>query len=287
MPLVDIVLRTKDRPLFLARSLDDILAQEFTDWQLIVVNDGGDLAPVQEALAARPGLAGRLTVVDLPESTGRGAAVNPGVKAGDSPLVTWHDDDDTWHPKFLSCTIAHLETTDDVAVAVRTEIVYERRVGDRLLETGREIFPKGMLETTYFDLLRFNHVVPISVLYRRKVHDRVGYTDPRLRSVMDWDFNLRLWLADEVGFIPDVLAYWHQRPDARGVDGNSVIAEPQSHVLHDRLVRNEALRAYVQVHGSGDLLYLAKYVDERMQEIHTRLDRVQERYKAIGRLLQD
>ena len=134
-------------------------------------------------------------------------------------------------------------------------------------------------------LLRFNHVVPISVLYRREVHDRIGYTDPRLRSVMDWDFNLRLWLAGEVGFLPEVLAYWHQRPDARGVDGNSVIAEPQSHVLHDRLVRNEALRAYVQVHGSGDLLYLAKYVDERRKEIDGRLDRVQQRYDEIRRLL--
>ena len=117
-PRVDIVVRTKNRPQFLARALDDILAQEYSHWQLIVVNDGGD--PVQAEVARRPGLEGRVTLLDLPESLGRGGAVMPGIEAGHAPYIAIHDDDDTWHPRFLTRTTQHLRSTDDVAVSVRT-----------------------------------------------------------------------------------------------------------------------------------------------------------------------
>ncbi|MCB9427629.1 MAG: glycosyltransferase family 2 protein [Actinobacteria bacterium] len=281
-PRVDIVVRTKNRPQFLARALDDILAQEYPHWQLIIVNDGGD--PVQAEVARRPGLEGRFTLLDLPESLGRGGAVMPGIEAGHSPYIAIHDDDDTWHPQFLTRTIQHLQSTDDVAVSVRTEIVWETPA---LQETGREPFHPFMQEPTYFDLLRFNHVVPISLLYRRCVLDTIGF-DQRLRSVSDWDVNLQLWGLGSVGFLNgEPLAYWHQRRSADGDAANSVIAEPESHQLHDRRVRDEALRQYVDVHGSGDLLFLAKYVEERMQEINGRLDRVQQRYDEISRLLRD
>ncbi len=56
---VDIVMRTKDRPVFLARALDDVLAQTFTDWRLTIVNDGtlADLyQKADDALAIDPTL---------------------------------------------------------------------------------------------------------------------------------------------------------------------------------------------------------------------------------------
>ena len=276
-PRVDIVVRTKNRPQFLARALDDILAQEYPHWQLIIVNDGGD--PVQAEVARRPGLEGRVTLLDLPESLGRGGAVMPGIEAGHAPYIAIHDDDDTWHPQFLTRTIKHLRSTDDVAVSVRTEIIWETPA---LHETGRELFHPLMQEPTYFDLLRFNHVVPISLLYRRCVLDTIGF-DQRLRSVSDWDVNLRLWQVGTVGFLDgEPLAYWHQRRSAEGDAANSVIAEPHSHYLHDRRVRDEALR---RVPHDGDRLFLAGFVDERTQDLSARLDRVEAQFDEILRRL--
>ena len=111
MTTVDIVMRTKDRPVFVRRALADILAQTFADWTLIIVNDGGDLAELEAVVAEFPDLGERVRYVDLPASSGRGASVMPGVDAGDSPLVNWHDDDDTWHPEFLARTVEHLQNT--------------------------------------------------------------------------------------------------------------------------------------------------------------------------------
>ena len=266
-PRVDIIMRTKNRPQFLARALDDILAQEYPHWHLIIVNDGGD--PVQAHVAQRPGLEGRVTLLDLPESLGRGGAVTPAIEAGGSPYVAIHNDDDTWHPLFLTRTTQHLDSTDDVAVCVRTAIVWETAA---MQETGREVLHPPMQQPTYFDLLRFNHVVPISELYRRSVFDRFGF-DQRLRSVSEWDVNLQLWRLGPVGFLDgEPLAYWHQRPSADGDAANSVIAERHSHHSHDRRVRDEALR---QVRHDGDLLFLTRFVDERHQGLSDRLNRME------------
>ena len=142
-----------------------------------------------------------------------------------------------------------------------------------------------MLEPTFFDMLRFNHVVPISLLYRRSVHDRIGPVDMRLKAVSDWEFNLRLWSQGTVGFIDEILAYWHQRRDESGAAANSVHRDRDAHVLYDRRVRDEAVREYVQANGAGELLYLAKYVDERTGDLHARIDRIEENQREALRLI--
>ncbi len=282
---VDIVMRTKDRPLFLPRALDDVLAQTVTDWRLVLVNDAGDPEAVAAAVAQRPALDGRVEIVHLRESAGRAAATKAGIEAGDGDFVVWHDDDDTWHPEFLARTTARLATSDVDAVAVRTQIVWEQVVSDRIVETGREVFHERMLEPTFFDMLRFNHVVPISLLYRRSVHDEIGPVDPRLKAVSDWEFNLRLWARGSVAFIDEILAFWHQRLDDGGATSNSVRGDREAHIRYDRRVRDEAVREYVAKYGAGELLYLAKYTDERTGDLHARIDRIEENQREAMRLI--
>src|ERR1039458_7936198 len=45
---VSVILRTKDRPLFLRRALASIVSQEFPDLTLYLVNDGSDRTEVEK-----------------------------------------------------------------------------------------------------------------------------------------------------------------------------------------------------------------------------------------------
>ena len=65
-------------------------------------------------------------------------------------------------------------------MAVRTEIVWETT---SLQETGREVFHPAMQEPTYFDLLRFNHMVPIGIVFRRSAYDEPR---PHAMSAARW-----------------------------------------------------------------------------------------------------
>nr|NLD40617.1 glycosyltransferase [Actinomycetales bacterium] len=111
VPSVAIVMRTKDRPILLSRAIDDVLSQSFRDWELIIVNDGGDPARVEELVSVREAsAAGRIRVIHHHESLGMEAASNAAIRASASEFLAVHDDDDTWDPDFLHLTVDYLNT---------------------------------------------------------------------------------------------------------------------------------------------------------------------------------
>lgn len=290
-PSVTIIMRTRDRPALLGRAIASVCAQTFTDWHLIVLNDGGDPAATNQAVRAHAHeLGGRVTPVDNDEPRGRAAALNQGIKAGSSAYIAIHDDDDTWHPDFLARTAAHLNATADAAVAVRTEIVWERIDGTEVTELGREVFCRDVQAFTLSDMLLHNRTVPISVLYRRAVHEIIGWYREDLPFVEDWELWLRLALAEHtLGFIDgEPLAFWHQRRDAPGELANSVIAAQSEHRRLDQLVRDEALRCYARDHGLGELLYLTRFVrdeNDRLRDVQRETNRlVREQGRRLDRL---
>nr|WP_242061515.1 glycosyltransferase family A protein [Microbacterium ureisolvens] len=264
---VGIAVRTKNRPWFLERTFRDIVAQEYGDWQVHVVNDGGDAAGVDRVVAALPDdVRARVRASHNAVSTGRSSAANQAIRGLDAEFVVLHDDDDLWHPSFLDRTVAHLDGhPGDIGVMVRTEIVYERQTEAGFVESGRAPFWHDLTEITYSDLLQVNRAVPISYLYRRALHDSVGYYREDLHAVEDWEFNLRTALVHHIGFIGgQPLAYWMQRVGVEGELGNSMYALAAEHDRYDRLVRDEALRAYVRDNGPGLALYLARYIQDEV-----------------------
>ncbi len=273
---VNIVMRTRNRPVLLSRALDDVLGQEYLGWVLTVVNDGGDRATVDDLVERRAGLRDRVRVIHNESSVGMEAASNQGVHAVESDFVAIHDDDDTWHPLFLSRTSEWLDDNpESPAVSARTEIVWEEITGRIVREVSRETFLPDRTQVTFFDLLRFNTCVPISLLYRRERLVQVGLFDETLSATGDWECNLRLAATGQLGFLRETLAFWHQRAGQSGDLGNSVIAAREAHRDLDRLVRDRALRAYVGDHGAGLPLYLTRFLDDRFDEMRERLDRIE------------
>lgn len=280
---VAIVMRTKNRPLLLDRAIRDVLRQEFQDWVLVVVNDGGQASEVDRLLERYSAeLRGRATALHFSESRGMEAASNAGIGASASELIAIHDDDDEWHPSFLKRTVQHLQDTGEAGVAVRTEIVWERIRGSQIEELDREIFWPQMRSVTLFDMLRNNRCVPISVLYRRSVHDDVGPYDESLSVVGDWEFHLRFLQRHRMGFIDgDPLAYWNRRRDTSGDLANSV-AQQEDHVRLDLEVRERHLRDYVSTQGLGALLYLTAYNQREYDHLHQRKNYMEEQVRELN-----
>ncbi|MDO5662208.1 MAG: glycosyltransferase family 2 protein [Brachybacterium sp.] len=284
---VAVIMRTRDRLVMLDRAVQDVLAQTRTDVQLVIVEDGGDAAGVEAILDRyRHDLGDRLTVVHTGESRGMEAASNIGLANSRSEYVVVHDDDDTWHPRFLEETVAHLDThPEEAAVAARTMIVLERDIDGALVEYERFPFWEEMQGIRLLDLLQVNRMVPISLLYRRAVHEQIGPFDERRPVVGDYAFHLRLLTAHRVGFLEEPLAFWHQRPEATGSEGNSVFAREQAHRHHDLELREEHLRTWVDSHGIGLPLYLTKVMeqeaDRTIETLRAEIAGLQER---IGRL---
>lgn len=287
-PRVAIITRTKNRPRLLRRALSSILAQGFSDWQLVLVNDGGEPSEVESVLAERAGeLDGRIRVIHNPSSLGMEAASNQGIRESASDYIVIHDDDDEWAPDFLTETVRYLDDRpDEGGVAVQTEIVFER-----LTPEGREVVERVPLEpnmraVTLVDLLHFNRFVPISFLFRRSAYEALGGFDETLPVVGDWEFHLRFAVQFEIGYLKGrPLAFWNQRREASGAEANSMIAGLADHHAYSLQIRDQQLRQHVQTHGFGPLLYERELMAVEMHRLHEHLDDVQRELSEIKDLV--
>ncbi|WP_294616323.1 glycosyltransferase family A protein [uncultured Rothia sp.] len=262
-PTVAVLVRTKDRPRFLRRALANIAEQTFTDYTVCVINDGGDESATRAILQASP--LAHLLEGDTPRlmllTTGGGnmeAASNAGLAATDSEFVAIHDDDDLWAPEFLERTIGALRASEALICSTRVVERYERETPEGEFEVYEErIFHDGLPGFGLQFLYRTNRTVPIGILYRRRLHELVGFYDESLPVVGDWEFNLRAAAVTEVLLVDEPLAYWSLRPEADGAEANSVQRQAE-HARFDASVRARAIRDDLQSGGRpGPYLYQA------------------------------
>ena len=261
-PTVAVLVRTKDRPRFLRRALANIAEQTFTDYTVCVINDGGDESATRAILQASP--LAHLLEGDAPRlmlTTGGGnmeAASNAGLAATDSEFVAIHDDDDLWAPEFLERTVGALRASEALICSTRVVERYERETPEGEFEVYEErIFHDGLPGFGLQFLYRTNRTVPIGILYRRRLHELVGFYDESLPVVGDWEFNLRAAAVTEVLLVDEPLAYWSLRPEADGAEANSVQRQAE-HARFDASVRARAIRDDLQSGGRpGPYLYQA------------------------------
>ena len=162
-PRVGVVIRTKDRPTFVIRALRSVLAQSLPDWQVVLVNDGGD-ASVLDAKLTSPDLTamaatGRLMRLDLPQSIGRSEAFNRGAAALSTELICCLDDDDTWEADFLQALLAFHDRTLSLApdlggvaalVTARREDLVVTDGVETLVPMGEEELPHAFRRSDFF-----------------------------------------------------------------------------------------------------------------------------------------
>ena len=184
MPLVSVVIPTRDRRDSTAEAVASVLAQTWRDLELVVVDDGSadGTAEHLEASFSDP----RLRVLRQ-ENRGVSAARNRGVGATSGAWVAFLDSDDLWLPGKLERQLAAVAEPPGWA-ACHTEEVWYRRgrwANPRKVHAkhGGWIFPHCLPLCT---------ISPSSILLRREVLASLGGFDESLPACEDYDLWLRL-----------------------------------------------------------------------------------------------
>ncbi len=113
MPSVSIILPTYNREKFLPEAFAAIAEQTFTDWELIVVDDGStdgtrELVPRLSAGFAQP------VSYIYQENQGAYGARNTGLDHATGKYIAFYDSDDLWLPHHLNDCVQALEANEDV-----------------------------------------------------------------------------------------------------------------------------------------------------------------------------
>jgi succinoglycan biosynthesis protein ExoM len=113
-PAVSVILPTYNRAGSLGRAIESVLAQTFTDLELIVVDDGSQ----DETASVVNGFSfdRRVHYVALPGNRGAGAARNAGVQRARAQYLAFQDSDDEWMPDKLARHMDAFAAEGDVGV---------------------------------------------------------------------------------------------------------------------------------------------------------------------------
>jgi glycosyltransferase involved in cell wall biosynthesis len=178
-PKVSVVLPTYSRADLLPGAIDSILAQTFTDWELIVVDDcSTDETP--EVIAHYEKLDPRIRSIRNEPNKRLPASLNVGMDAAAGDYLTWTSDDNFFRPQALERMVAELDADPDLGVVYADCML----IDDDLKELG-------IAEVDEQEVLLQWNCVRGCFMYRREVHERLHGYDVDRFLVEDWDFWLR------------------------------------------------------------------------------------------------
>lgn len=242
---VVIIMRTQDRPEFLRRALTSVRAQTWTNWQVIVVNDGGNAADVNAVIASAGLAADAIRVLHHAVPLGRAAACNAAIRSSESEFITLLDDDDTWHPDFLRRCLGVLTALPadgfERGVVTRTTEINEFWVNKTCREKRRLPFNADLDVVSLADLAVENQFTINAFVYRRNALREVGLYDESLPVMEDWEFNVRFVAKFAVRVIPEYLAFYHRRRELKG--GVMANSDEDQHQQQMVAIKNAWLRA--------------------------------------------
>ena len=246
-PEISIIMPCYNAEAYIGASLQSVLQQHFTDFELIIVNDGSTDA---SADILRDIKDPRVRVIDQ-TNAGVITARNRGLAEARGELVAFLDSDDTWHPEFLSRLHAALRTSPEACLAYCgwQNLGLPGQRGDPFIPPDYEGPAKleQLLESCRWPI----H----AALVKRNEVERAGGFDPQFPTAEDYWLWLRIAPFKPIVRVPLPLAYYHHHGEQRSTARNRV-----QKAVNRWQIRLEFLRRYPEVRTRLDKRRLRELV---------------------------
>lgn len=207
-PVVSVVIPTHNREQFVGRAIRSVLAQTYTDFELIVVDDGStdNTAGVVGSFKDP-----RIRFVRHEQNRGVSASRNTGIRMSRGEYVAFQDSDDEWLPQKLEKQLEMFARTSlpNLGVVACGKI---RVSADGKKIVGHNIYK--MSGQVYEEFLALKLEPGTQVLLVKKACLNGNLFDEELRAHEDWELCLRLSEKCQFDSLsePLVIQYEHSGP---------------------------------------------------------------------------
>ena len=196
MVFFSIIISLYNKRNFINRTIQSVLNQSFTDFEILIINDGSTDKSELEVLKFNDS---RIILINQ-TNQGVAAARNEGIKVATGNYICFLDADDLWKPDFL-------ETFRKYSTLLPNQNVFSCRFE---IETSYKTFiPKySIKKTNDFEIVNYftasfkeSVLWTSSAVFKKSVFDEVGVFDAGLKCSEDTDLWIRIGLKYKVVFI--------------------------------------------------------------------------------------
>jgi len=201
MPFFSVIIPLFNKETFIEATLKSVLEQRFTDFEIIIINDGST-DNSENVIAAFDDTRIRYFTK---ENTGASSARNLGIEKAQSNYISFIDADDYWYPTFLEEMFEKIKRFPEIKVfSAAIEI-----------ETPKSTFPAhyaiektGAYEiVNYFTASTKETVICTScAVFNKTIFEEIGTFDTDIKSGQDTDMWIRIGLKYPVLFSWKILA---------------------------------------------------------------------------------
>ncbi len=215
-PSVSVVIPTFNRSSYLKEALESVFAQTYTDYEIIVVDDGStDNTP--EVINS---YLGSIRYIRWEKNKGPSAARNYGAKESRGTFIAFLDSDDLWEPQALEKAIPVFESNSEIGlVAFTMRFLNANDSLEAPMQSIDERMPYYLFSTE--SLLHKDWGKVGMPVIRRECIERVGGFDETLLIGEDIELWLRISLYYKAALLHEPLYVY--RMHERKLTGNTLL----------------------------------------------------------------
>ncbi|SFQ62175.1 glycosyltransferase family 2 protein [Flavobacterium akiainvivens] len=197
MPLFSVVIPLYNKQEFIAATLQSVLAQTVTDFEVIVVNDVSTDGSMAVACSFTDP---RIKIFSHPQNKGLSATRNTGIKHAAGTYIAFLDADDLLDASYLEKINLLIKRFPEAGIFGVNYV--ESWPGSIQIQHPFNL-STGIVANFYESSLRQPIYAPSGLCVKKEVFEKAGYYDETITFGEDVDFNIRANYYFK-------LAYWHE-----------------------------------------------------------------------------
>jgi glycosyltransferase involved in cell wall biosynthesis len=209
MPQFSVIIPVYNKEKFVENTIKSVLQQSFTDFELILINDGS----TDQSEAIIKSFTDTRIRYYSKENEGVSIARNLGIELATSDYLTFIDADDYWYPNFLSSLFTSIQKFPEHKIfSAAIEVETSKKVFPAQYSIHRE---NNIEVVDYFDASMKTTIICTScAVFHKSVFEQVGVFDSKIKSGQDTDMWIRMGLIFPVVFSWEILARYVYDPQS-------------------------------------------------------------------------
>jgi len=203
-PIVSVIMPTYNRADYLKNSVQSVLDQTFSDFEIILMNNYSTDDTLDVISAFNDD---RIKVINFKNDGIIARSRNQGIRQSKGKYIAFLDDDDLWCPEKLELQIKYLESHPEFDLVYSNALIIDEYGNRKDLLMDSKQAKTGHV---FLYLLYENFVPILTVLMRREIFETNGplNEDPCIKGAEDYEYWLRASLKFNFGYIDQSLALY-------------------------------------------------------------------------------